>query len=181
MDELIGAFYTTAVWRNFKSFTAEVLKVSSVRSITDIRTTSFQMHGEVPMVTQAGNRDSFAMRLGQSLGRGVGRILRVERSAWGSLYRAGVPSALVFLMKWLTRALVIGGGAYYAALGLLYALSVAVFVAIIVGLLANPDFERAARGSQLVHSSNDERKAFVAELRDGLDGYGTYIGSQRID
>ncbi|WP_135005759.1 DUF3742 family protein, partial [Pseudomonas savastanoi] len=77
------------------------------------------------------------------------------------------------------RAAVIGTGTFFVAWGLLYVLAVVCFIAIAIGFVTNPDIERALRGSQLVHF--DDRNPYREELREGLDGYGIYIGDQRVD
>lgn len=94
------------------------------------------------MATHTVNRESFATRLGQSLGRGVGSMLRVERAVWSTISRSGLPGVIVTPVKWLARAVVVGGGTVLAAWGLLYVLAVVAMVAIVVGLMTNPATDR---------------------------------------
>ncbi|MFA0999390.1 MULTISPECIES: DUF3742 family protein [Pseudomonas syringae group] len=131
-------------------------------------------------MTPDANTDlSGAARFGHVLGRGLRRILNVERAFWLLLSRAGVPGLIVTPVKWGARAAVVGTGAFFVAWGLLYVLAVVCFIAIAIGFVTNPDIERALRGSQLVHF--DDRNPYREELREGLDGYGIYIGDQRVD
>ncbi|WP_044424619.1 DUF3742 family protein [Pseudomonas avellanae] len=131
------------------------------------------------MTTDANTDLSGAARFGHVLGRGLRRILNVERAFWLLLSRAGVPGLIVTPVKWGARAAVVGTGAFFVAWGLLYVLAVVCFIAIAIGFVTNPDIERALRGSQLVHF--DDRNPYREELREGLDGYGIYIGDQRVD
>ncbi|AQX61262.1 DUF3742 family protein [Pseudomonas syringae pv. actinidiae] len=121
-----------------------------------------------------------AARFGHMLGLGSRRILNVERAIWSMLSQTGLPGLIVTPVKWATRVTVIGTGAFFAAWGLMYVLAVACFIAIAIGFVTSPDIERALRGSQLVHL-DDEKSPYRKELREGLDGYGTYVGSQRVD
>ncbi|MFA0940930.1 hypothetical protein ALP73_00226 [Pseudomonas coronafaciens pv. garcae] len=122
---------------------------------------------------------SGAARFGHVLGRGLRRILNVERAFWSFFDRTGVPRVIITPVKWGARAAMIGTGAFFVAWGLLYVLAVVCFIAIAIGFVTNPDIERALRGSQLVHF--DDRNPYREELREGLDGYGIYIGDQRVD
>lgn len=132
------------------------------------------------MATHTVNRESFAMRLGQSLGRSVGSMLRVERAVWSTLSRAGLPSVIVTPVKWLARAAVVVGGTVLAAWGLLYVLAVVAMVAIVVGLLTNPATDMVVRGA-INDQLTDDGKAYKLVQREGHEGFGTYIGPHRID
>ncbi|RML30828.1 hypothetical protein ALQ97_200039 [Pseudomonas savastanoi pv. glycinea] len=131
-------------------------------------------------MTTDANRDlSGAARFGHVLGRGLRRILNVERAFWLLLSRAGVPGLIVTPVKWGSRAAVVGTGAFFVAWGLLYVLAVVCFIAIAIGFVTNPDIERAFRGSQLVHLADDN--PYRKELREGSDGFGTYVAGRRVD
>lgn len=106
------------------------------------------------MATHTVNRESFATRLGQSLGRGVGSMLRVERAVWSTISRSGLPGVIVTPVKWLARAAVVGGGTVLAAWGLLYVLAVVAMVAIVIGLMTNSDTDRTERGSVFNHEDD---------------------------
>ncbi|AVB13187.1 hypothetical protein A264_09268 [Pseudomonas syringae pv. actinidiae ICMP 19071] len=108
------------------------------------------------MTTDANTDLSGAARFGHVLGRGLRRILNVERAFWLLLSRAGVPGLIVTPVKWGARAAVVGTGAFFVAWGLLYVLAVVCFIAIAIGFVTNPDIERALRGSQLVHLDDSE-------------------------
>lgn len=97
------------------------------------------------MATHTVNPDSFATRLGKSLGRGVGSMLRGERAVWSGITRAGLPGVIVTPVKWVARAAVVGGGAVLAAWGLLYVLAVVAMVAIVIGLMTNSATDRVVR------------------------------------
>ncbi|MFS2159650.1 DUF3742 family protein [Pseudomonas sp. Pseusp122] len=99
------------------------------------------------MATHTVSSENFAMRLGQSLGRGVGGVLRAERAVWSAISRAGAPSLIVAPVKWLARAVVVVGGTVLAAWGLLYVLAVVAMVAIVVGMMTNPATDRIAQNA----------------------------------
>ncbi|RMU16361.1 DUF3742 family protein, partial [Pseudomonas savastanoi] len=65
--------------------------------------------------------------------------------------------------------------------GLLYVLAVVCFIAIAIGFVTNPDIERALRGSQLVHFDDEEDLTSSKVKRNGVDGFGNYIGGVRVD
>lgn len=132
------------------------------------------------MATHTVNRESFATRLGQSMGRGVGSMLRVERAVWSTLSRAGLPGIILTPVKWLARAVVVVGGTVLAAWGLLYILAVVAMVAIVVGLLTNPATDKVVRGA-INDQLTDDGNAYRLVTREGIDGFGTYIGPHRID
>ncbi|MCK9744214.1 DUF3742 family protein [Pseudomonas syringae] len=132
------------------------------------------------MSTNAKKDDGTAMRIGQSLGRGVAAFMRLEKAFWSSLSRVGMPALIATAVKWSARVAILGAGAFFAAWGLLYVLAVVCFLAIAIGFVTNPGIERALRGSQLVHF-DDDRNPYRKELREDLDGFGTYIGGQRVD
>lgn len=129
------------------------------------------------MSTNAKRDDGTAMRIGQSLGRSVAGVLRLEKALWSSLTRAGLPSSIMSPIKWVARAAVIGTGAFFAAWGLLYVLAVVCFLAIAIGFVTNPGIERGLRGSQLVHfdqASEDEFGKNQSGWMTGPQGYGYY-------
>ncbi|AYL18686.1 MULTISPECIES: DUF3742 family protein [Pseudomonas] len=120
---------------------------------------------------------SAAMRIGQSLGRGVAAVFRLEKALWSSLLRAGLPRPIISPIKWIVRVAMIGAGAFFAAWGLLYVLAIVCFLAIAIGFVTNPGIERALRGSQLVHfdqSSEDASGASESGWMSGPQGYGYY-------
>ncbi|KPB72246.1 DUF3742 family protein [Pseudomonas cannabina] len=133
------------------------------------------------MTTDANTDLSGAARFGHVLGRGLRRILNVERAFWLLLSRAGLPGLIVTPVKWAARAAVIGTGAFFVAWGLLYVLAVVCFIAIAIGFVTNPDIERALRGSQLVHFDDEEDLTSSKVKRNGVDGFGNYIGGVRVD
>ncbi|RMW03869.1 hypothetical protein ALP03_200244 [Pseudomonas amygdali pv. tabaci] len=121
---------------------------------------------------------SAAMRIGQGLGRGVAAVLRLEKALWSSLCRAGMPVLIVTAVKWSARVAVLGAGALLATWGLLQLLGLLVIIAIGIGIFSSPSIQQ---GSQSVDFDLDARKATKIEVREGLDGYGTYVGSQRVE
>jgi hypothetical protein len=94
-------------------------------------------------------RESFATRLGQSLGRGVGSMLRVERSVWSTMSSTGLSPVIVTPVKWIARAIIVFGGVVLAAWGLLYVLAVLAMAAIVIGLMTSPFTENVLRGSSV--------------------------------
>ncbi|AYL79940.1 DUF3742 family protein [Pseudomonas syringae] len=133
------------------------------------------------MTTDANTDLSGAARFGHVLGRGLRRILNVERAFWSLFDRTGVPRVIITPVKWGARAAVIGTGAFFVAWGLLYVLAVVCFIAIAIGFVTNPDIERALRGSQLVHFDDEEDLTSSKVKRNGVDGFGNYIGGVRVD
>ncbi|MFU0489967.1 DUF3742 family protein [Pseudomonas syringae] len=129
------------------------------------------------MSTSAKRDGSTAMRIGQSLGRGVAGVLRLEKALWLSLIRAGLPRPIMSPIKLAVRVAVIGVGAFFAAWGLLYVLAVVCLLAIAIGFVTNPGIERGLRGSQLVHfdkSSEDSSGMSESGWMSGPQGYGYY-------
>ncbi|MDU8489403.1 DUF3742 family protein [Pseudomonas syringae pv. actinidiae] len=125
-----------------------------------------------------------AARFGHVLGLGLRRILNVERAIWSMLGRTGLPSLIVTPVKWATRVAVIGTGAFFAAWGLLYVFSIVVLLAIGLGIMNSPSVQQGwLYQSQLVHSDNSKSQAKSSwpEMREGADGYGSYIGDVRVD
>ncbi|WP_122386140.1 DUF3742 family protein, partial [Pseudomonas savastanoi] len=100
---------------------------------------------------------------------------------WSLFDRTGVPRVIITPVKWGARAAVIGTGAFFVAWGLLYVLAVVCFIAIAIGFVTNPDIERALRGSQLVHFDDEEDLTSSKVKRNGVDGFGNYIGGVRVD
>ncbi|BCS45871.1 hypothetical protein AAY86_01205 [Pseudomonas amygdali pv. tabaci str. ATCC 11528] len=129
------------------------------------------------MTTNAKRDDSAAMRIGQSLGRGVAGVLRLEKALWSSSIIAGLPRPIISPIKWAVRVAVIGGGVFFAAWGLLYVLAVVCFLAIAIGFVTNPGIERGLRGSQLVNfdqASEDASGMGESGWMSGPQGYGYY-------
>ncbi|MCF5804829.1 MULTISPECIES: DUF3742 family protein [Pseudomonas syringae group] len=138
------------------------------------------------MSTDANTDLRGAARFGHVLGHGLRRILNVERAFWSLFDRTGVPRVIVTPVKWCARAAVIGTGAFFVAWGLLYVLAVVCFIAIAIGFVTNPDIERSLRGSHLVHFDGDgfgdeEDLTSSKVKRNGVDGFGNYIGGVRVD
>ncbi|KPW24739.1 Uncharacterized protein ALO82_00078 [Pseudomonas syringae pv. broussonetiae] len=87
------------------------------------------------MTTDANTDLSGAARFGHVLGRGLRRILNVERAFWSLFDRTGVPRVIITPVKWGARAAVFGTGAFFVAWGLLYALGVVAILGVILGIL----------------------------------------------
>ncbi len=121
---------------------------------------------------------SAAMRIGQGLGRGVAAVLRLEKALWSSLGRAGIPALVVTAVKWSARVAFLGAGALLATWGLLQLLGLLAIIAIGIGIFSSPSIQQ---GSQSVNFDLDANKATKIEVREGLDGYGTYVGSHRVE
>ncbi|MBD8567872.1 DUF3742 family protein [Pseudomonas syringae] len=121
---------------------------------------------------------SAAMRIGQGLGRGVAAVLRLEKALWSSLGRAGISALIVTAVKWSARVAVLGAGALLATWGLLQLLGLLAIIAIGIGIFSSPSIQQ---GSQSVDFDLDANKATKIEVREGLDGYGTYVGSHRVE
>lgn len=130
------------------------------------------------MATHTLSSESFAMRLGQSLGRVMGGVLCAERALWSTLSRAGLPGVIVTPVKWLARAVVVVGGTVLAAWGLLYVLAVVAMVAIVVGLMTSSGNEHGLEAPTL---RSENGKTSMAELDDGVDGFGLYLDGTRVD
>ncbi|WP_024678128.1 DUF3742 family protein [Pseudomonas syringae] len=129
------------------------------------------------MSTNSKRDDSTAMRIGQSLGRGVAGVLHLEKALWSSLIRAGLPRPIMSPIKWVVRLAMVGAGAFFAAWGLLYVLAVVCFLAIAIGFVTNPGIERGLRGSQLVQfdqASEDASGVSESGWMSGPQGYGYY-------
>ncbi|GAB0076356.1 MULTISPECIES: DUF3742 family protein [Pseudomonas syringae group] len=122
-------------------------------------------------MTPDANTDlSGAARFGHVLGRGLRRILNVERAFWSLFDRTGVPRVIVTPVKWGARAAVIGTGAFFVAWGLLYVLGVVAMAMVVVGLINSEsssavsslsdfeyeDDEHAARLQASVFEENDD-------------------------
>ncbi|RMP07101.1 hypothetical protein ALQ28_101214 [Pseudomonas syringae pv. delphinii] len=135
------------------------------------------MSHEVAMST-VKVQGSAAMRIGQGLGRGVAAVLRLEKALWSSLGRAGIPALIVTAVKWSARVAVLGAGALLATWGLLQLLGLLAIIAIGIGIFSSPSIQQ---GSQSVDFDLDANKATKIEVREGLDGYGTYVGSHRVE
>ncbi|WP_103736479.1 DUF3742 family protein [Pseudomonas syringae] len=121
---------------------------------------------------------SAAMRIGQGLGRGVAAVLRLEKALWSSLGRAGIPALVVTAVKWSARVAFLGAGALLATWGLLQLLGLLAIIAIGIGIFSSPSIQQ---GSQSVNFDLDANKATKIEVREGLDGYGTYVASHRVE
>ncbi|KPY86234.1 DUF3742 family protein [Pseudomonas syringae pv. tagetis] len=121
---------------------------------------------------------SAAIRIGQGLGRGVAAVLRLEKALWSSLGRAGIPALVVTAVKWSARVAFLGAGALLATWGLLQLLGLLAIIAIGIGIFSSPSIQQ---GSQSVNFDLDANKATKIEVREGLDGYGTYVGSHRVE
>lgn len=121
---------------------------------------------------------SAAMRIGHGLGRGVAAVLRLEKALWSSLGRAGIPAFIVTAVKWSGRVAVLGAGALLATWGLLQLLGLLAIIAIGIGIFSSPSIQQ---GAQSVDFDLDANKATKIEVREGLDGYGTYVGSHRVE
>ncbi|KPZ20058.1 DUF3742 family protein [Pseudomonas syringae group genomosp. 3] len=119
-----------------------------------------------------------ATRIGQGLGRGVAVVLRLEKALWSSLSRAGMPALIVTAVKWSARVAILGAGALLATWGLLQLLGLLVIIAIGIGIFSSPSIQQ---GSKSVDFDLDANKATKIEVREGLDGYGTYVGSHRVE
>ncbi|WP_117140479.1 DUF3742 family protein [Pseudomonas amygdali] len=138
------------------------------------------------MSTYANTDLRGAARFGHVLGLGLRRILNVERAVWSLLSRAGVPGLIVTPVKWATRVALISTGAFFAAWGFLYMLSFIVLLAIGLGIVNSPGIQQGALyRSQLVHFDgggfNDEDITSTKVKRNGLEGFGNYIGGVRVD
>ncbi|WP_232915489.1 DUF3742 family protein [Pseudomonas syringae] len=118
------------------------------------------------------------MRIGQSLGCSVAAVLRLEKALWSSLGRAGIPAFIVTAVKLSARVAVLGAGALLATWGLLQLLGLLAVIAIGIGIFSSPSIQQ---GSQSVDFDLDANKATKIEVREGLDGYGTYVGSHRVE
>ncbi|UXZ97198.1 DUF3742 family protein [Pseudomonas phytophila] len=121
---------------------------------------------------------SAAIRIGQSLGRGVSAVLRLEEALWSSLSRVGMPGLIVTAVKWSARVVIFGAGALLATWGLLQVLGLLAIIAIVMGIFTSPSIQQ---GSQSVDFDLDANNATKIEVREGLDGYGTYVGSHRVE
>ncbi|SFG99700.1 Protein of unknown function [Pseudomonas syringae] len=110
------------------------------------------------MNTNAKRDDGNAMRIGQSLGRGVAAVLRLEKALWSSLSRFGMPELIVSLVKWAVRLAMIGFIAFFAAWGLLYVVGVIAIVAIAIGLM-----NTSTQGDALSHSLKEEELPYGME------------------
>ncbi|MBI6732805.1 DUF3742 family protein [Pseudomonas amygdali] len=136
------------------------------------------------MTTDANTDLSGAARFGHVLGCGLRRILNVERAFWSLFDRTGVPRVIITPVKWGVRAAVLGTGAFFVAWGLLYVLSIIVLLAIGLGIMNSPGVQQGwLYRSQLVHfgNSSSQAKSSWPEVREGADGYGSYIGDVRVD
>ncbi|RMQ31516.1 hypothetical protein ALP86_100755 [Pseudomonas amygdali pv. mori] len=121
---------------------------------------------------------SAAMRIGQGLGRGVAAVLRLEKAMWSSISRVGMPALIVTVVKWSVRVAILGAGAFFATWGLLQLLGLLAIIAIGIGIFTSPSIQQ---GSQSVDFDLNGNKATKIEVREGLDGYGTYVGSHRVE
>lgn len=110
------------------------------------------------MNTNAKRDDGNAMRIGQSLGRGVAAVLRLEKALWSSLSRFGMPELIVSLVKWAVRLAMIGFIAFFAAWGLLYVVGVIAIVAIAIGLM-----NTSTQSDALGHSLKEEELPYGME------------------
>ncbi|KMY02353.1 hypothetical protein V476_14865 [Pseudomonas syringae KCTC 12500] len=110
------------------------------------------------MSTNAKRDDGTAMRIGQSLGRGVAGVLRLEKALWSSLSRAGISKLIVSPVKWAVRLVMIGLLAFFAAWGLLYVLGVIAILAIVAGVM-----NTSATGDGLSHSLKEEELPYGME------------------
>ncbi|EGH24454.1 hypothetical protein PSYMO_24558 [Pseudomonas amygdali pv. mori str. 301020] len=118
------------------------------------------------------------MRIGQGLGRGVAAVLRLEKAMWSSISRVGMPALIVTVVKWSVRVAILGAGAFFATWGLLQLLGLLAIIAIGIGIFTSPSIQQ---GSQSVDFDLNGNKATKIEVREGLDGYGTYVGSHRVE
>ncbi|KAA8685758.1 DUF3742 family protein [Pseudomonas caricapapayae] len=136
------------------------------------------------MSTYANTDLRGAARFGHVLGLGLRRILNVERAVWSLLSRAGVPGLIVTPVKWATRVALISTGAFFAAWGLMYVLSFIVLLVIGFGIVNSPGIRQGSLyPSQLVHFDLDNTlpRSSWPEVKDGADGYGSYVGDMRVD
>ncbi|MDO7927760.1 DUF3742 family protein [Pseudomonas sp. KFB-139] len=128
------------------------------------------------MTTNTTKQGSFAMRLGQTLGRGAAGMLRMERALWAGVSKAGMPAVVVTALKWAARL----GAAVLALWGALYVVPVVVFMAVLIGVANHVSAEdvlnEAMARDNDFYSTNGK-----PELREGLEGFGTYIRGQRVD
>nr|WP_057425133.1 DUF3742 family protein [Pseudomonas amygdali] len=92
------------------------------------------------------------------LGRGLRRILNVERAFWSLFDRTGAPKVIVTPIKWSARAAVIGTGAFFVAWGLLYALGVVAILAVVLGIM-----NTSATGDALNRSLAEEELPYGME------------------
>lgn len=119
-------------------------------------------------------KKSFALRLGQAIGSGVGRVLRSERTLWAGMVGKGLPSALVAPVKWLVRSAVAAGLVAVAAAWALCVLAVVAMFMIVVGLLSR------ASSQEFTSISSSTGYAVEDEVKDssgwmsGPQGYGFY-------
>ncbi|EGH04510.1 hypothetical protein PSYAE_21650 [Pseudomonas amygdali pv. aesculi str. 0893_23] len=129
-------------------------------------------------MTPDANTDlSGAARFGHVLGRGLRRILNVERAFWSLFDRAGVPRVIITPVKWGARAAVIGIGAFFAAWGLLYVLSFTVLLAIGLGIVNSSSVENGLYTPQLDifnDALEDEQISGDSGWMVGNQGYGYY-------
>ncbi|RMS31325.1 hypothetical protein ALP71_01316, partial [Pseudomonas coronafaciens pv. garcae] len=99
-----------------------------------------------------------AMRVGQSLGRGVAAVLRLEKALWLSLSSAGISKMIVSPVKWVVRLAMIGFMAFFAAWGLLYVLGVIAIVALAIGVM-----NTSTKGDTLSHYLAEEELPYGME------------------
>lgn len=110
------------------------------------------------MSTNAKRDAGTAMRIGQSLGRGLAGVLRLEKALWSSLSRAGMSKLILNPVKWTVRLVMIGFLAFFAAWGLLYVLGVIAILAIVIGVM-----NTSATGDALSHSLKEEELPYGME------------------
>ncbi|MEE5081326.1 DUF3742 family protein [Pseudomonas alliivorans] len=126
------------------------------------------------MTINAQKNGGVAMRIGHILGRGVGKMLRSERSLWAAFERTGAPNLLIAPVKWFARAAAIAAAFILAAWGLVYAAGIFAVAAIAFGLVSGGAGDRTRSGVL-------QSKSSQTELQDGLEGYGLYVDGVRID
>ncbi|MCQ3018598.1 MULTISPECIES: DUF3742 family protein [Pseudomonas syringae group] len=110
------------------------------------------------MSTNAKSDGGTAMRVGQSLGRGVAAVLRLEKALWLSLSSAGISKMIVSPVKWVVRLAMIGFMAFFAAWGLLYVLGVIAIVALAIGVM-----NTSTKGDTLSHYLAEEELPYGME------------------
>ncbi|KOP56556.1 hypothetical protein OX90_17420 [Pseudomonas coronafaciens pv. porri] len=129
------------------------------------------------MTTDANTDLSGAARFGHVLGRGLRRILNVERAFWSLFDRTGVPRVIITPVKWAARVAVIGTFAFFAAWGLLYVLSFTVLLAIGLGIVNSSSVENGLYTPQLDifgDALEDEHISGDSGWMTGNQGYGYY-------
>ncbi|MBI6856094.1 DUF3742 family protein [Pseudomonas cichorii] len=123
------------------------------------------------MTTNTTKQGSSAMRLGQTLGRGAARMLRMERALWSGVSKVGLPALVVTPLKWAARL----GAAVLVLWGALYVVPVVVFMAVLVGIANHESTEDLLREALIRNRDSDEafRKSALDVVSNDEKPYGT--------